>query len=291
MNFNRLFVQYYSSLNRKSLSSNSVVLYGYHSILSALSSKKRKKYHQLYFQQYDTTKDLTKINKQRKEIYNILSQWPMNERPTINFANKKELFKLSHNRPHNGYILICDQLSIPYLNYLPKLSKQQQQIYLLLDSIHDPENMGAIIRNASFYNINGILLPNKGSAPISNVVTKTSVGSSEYMNLFYINQNTFLDQYINDDQVDIIGLSLNNPFHKPLINLHDINQKKNIILVIGNESKGISNNILKKCNMLTKINGDINRSSGSYLDSLNVSASTAIALYALKEKKNKFLLL
>ncbi len=198
------------------------ILYGYHSVLASLTANKRKSYHHLYLQHYDTKLDLKKINKEREKIYNILKKKKILNKTSISFLDKKILNKMSNDRPHNGYILDCQPLYFPFIKELPYIedfsenlekknsekNKEKTNIHLLLDSIYDPQNLGSICRNSYFFGIKNIIL-SSDSCKINNTVHKVSSGCSEFLNFFYINNtNQYLNNIKNNDNVYIIGLTV-----------------------------------------------------------------------------------
>ncbi|KAG5440373.1 hypothetical protein PCK2_000506 [Pneumocystis canis] len=108
--------------------------------------------------------------------------------------NKGILNNYSFNRPHNGFVLEASPIQCLSLttyqdllnfqtNYFnsDKLkvlndlsSKNYLDLWLFLDEITDPMNMGAILRNAFYFRLNGVILAEKNCAPLSPVVSVAS---------------------------------------------------------------------------------------------------------------------
>ena len=135
-------------------------------------------------------------------------------------------------------------------------------IVLALDEIKDPGNLGTIIRIADWYGIKNIVA-SKETVDFYNpkVITATK-GSFTRVNIFY----TDLKDFLSAQKLPILGAFLNGE------NVHETKFSSNGIIVMGNESNGISKNIEK---LITK---KITIPSYGKAESLNVAIATAIIL-------------
>lgn len=152
---------------------------------------------------------------------------------------------------------------------------ERKKTYLFLDDIQDPGNMGTIIRTADWFAIDTIFMT-KGCADIyNNKVVQSTMGSLGRINAIEIDNTNDFFQNID---ADIFGTFLENSQ-----NIHEINNitDKPIILVMGNEGNGISNEVAKYVNRRITIPLSPNRIDDNKPDSLNVSIATAIALFKL----------
>ena len=142
----------------------------------------------------------------------------------------------------------------------------KNEIVLALDEIKDPGNLGTIIRIADWYGIKNIVA-SKETVDFYNpkVITATK-GSFTRVNMFYTNLNDFLSE----QKVPIFGAFLDGE------NVHETKFPKSGIIVMGNESNGISREIEK---LITK---KITIPSYGKAESLNVAIATAIILDNLK---------
>lgn len=150
--------------------------------------------------------------------------------------------------------------------------KAAPDIYLLLDSIQDPGNMGAIIRTAVGAGVKGIFLM-KGCVDVYNDKTVRSTMSAITKVPLY--ENVTLEDIMdlkNTHNLHFYGTALEEA--KPYT---DVSYAKPTVLVVGNEANGISKEVLNLCDERIKIPlyGDI--------ESLNVSIATALCLYKIRE--------
>lgn len=104
---------------------------------------------------------------------------------------------------HRGIAMKVSTVSYTYLPppyTLPKPpQKSLKSVYLALDQIVDPYNLGSIIRTSFYYGVSGIILSEKSHSPLSPLVSSASCGSMEYMveqkRLFQTNLPEFLGFY------------------------------------------------------------------------------------------------
>lgn len=157
--------------------------------------------------------------------------------------------------------------------------KKDYPLWIALDEIQDPQNMGAIIRNSVYYGVDGIITTDIRSSPLNATVSKASSGALEIANIYYPNN---LSRFIQQSKLNgwtVIGTSLS----EDAINLYE---NRNIfklnaptILVLGSEGKGIRKKVLENCsfNVILPPIG----SHGKAVGSLNVSSTLAILLHSL----------
>jgi len=133
-------------------------------------------------------------------------------------------------------------------NYFVKKSKIEKDnfIYndlgkeniLILDDIQDPRNLGALIRVSHWYGVNKIFCSLKTVDVYNPKVVQSSMGSLSGVSLFYLDILSFLKNIKMDNSLDIYLSLIKAP------SIYDVSLKNNFALVLGNESKGISNEIL-----------------------------------------------
>jgi len=158
------------------------------------------------------------------------------------------------------------------------LSVGENEIVLVLDEIKDPGNLGTIIRIADWYGIKNIVA-SKETVDFYNpkVITATK-GSFTRVNIFY----TDLDDFLAKTKLPVLGAFLNGE------NIHETKFPASGILLMGNESNGISKEIEKLVTKKITIPayGKVypNSLSGR-VESLNVAIATAIILDNWKQSK------
>jgi 23S rRNA (guanosine2251-2'-O)-methyltransferase len=179
---------------------------------------------------------------------------------------------------HNHQGLVAFISAIEYTDIevlLPGVfEKGKTPFILILDSITDVRNFGAIARTAECAGVDAILIASKGAAQVNEVAVKTSAGA---LNRIPVCRNhnlkdaiTFLKQS---------GLKILAATEKADTLYYVTDYKMPLAIIMGSEERGVSGEYLKLCDETIKIplNGEI--------ESLNVSVATGIVLFeAVKQR-------
>ena len=150
------------------------------------------------------------------------------------------------------------------------INPEKRQLFLILDKLNDPNNLGAIIRSCDAFGVDGIIIPNKNSIGITDTVVKVSTGAIFYVPIVTVsNINQTIDK-LKKNNFWIIGTDAG-----ANQSISEIKNDRNLALVIGSEGYGISNLVAKNCDYLVKI------PMTGHVNSLNASVSAGIMIYAL----------
>ena len=85
----------------------------------------------------------------------------------VKYASKHDLNMLCDNKRHQGVVLDAEALDVPLLDDLPRWDGQGlPPVWLALDEIVDPQNLGAMLRSAHFLGVDGVICCAKNSAPL-----------------------------------------------------------------------------------------------------------------------------
>ena len=155
-------------------------------------------------------------------------------------------------------------------------------LIVILDEIQDPHNVGAILRSAECSGVNGIILTKHHSATITSTVTKVSAGATEHIKICQVNNLAQTIDDLKEKGFWIVGSSLKpaSPSGGNSKNYTDVDYKMPVVLIVGNEEKGIRKLTASKCDFLVKI-----PMSGK-IQSLNVSVATGILLFEILRQRN-----
>jgi 21S rRNA (GM2251-2'-O)-methyltransferase len=258
-------------------------LYGTSVVLPALQQRKRSLLQLFINPQSNSEHIQTAINVAHQNAI------PINELPSA------KLDKLSESRPNQGMVLMASPLSIPTIQYfetsegiriktldgvIEKEPRREYPFIIALDRIIDPQNLGAIIRTAYFYGIDGVVKTTKDSSPINALVSKASAGAVEMTEIYNTNNlATFLRKssengwciYGTDLSADNV-LELSPELKTPKL----LNGPT--ILVVANEGSGMRQSLSNLCDVHLQIPGFERNEEGYRVDSLNVSVATGILI-------------
>lgn len=152
-------------------------------------------------------------------------------------------------------------------DFIEKLGPTADALLIALDEIQDPQNVGAILRSAGFFGVNGAILPRWRSAPVSEAAVRVSSGAIEYVPLIRVRNLSDSLLQLKDAGFQIIGADMDGV---PLSTLKPFGRR---VLVLGSEESGMRRLVSERCDKLVGI------PRRGKLDSLNVGAATAIFLY------------
>jgi 23S rRNA (guanosine2251-2'-O)-methyltransferase len=153
--------------------------------------------------------------------------------------------------------------------------KSEYPLILILDSIQDTHNVGAIIRTADCSGVDGIVITKHNSAPINETVVKTSAGASEHVKIAQVNN---LAQAI--DELKQNGFWIIGSYLEGAKDYTTVDYKIPAAIVVGNEEKGIRKLTADKCDYLVRI------PMKGKIQSLNVSVATGILLFEILRQRS-----
>lgn len=228
-------------------------VYGVGPVLAALSASRRE-FYTLYVQE---GLDLSSNNKKKKDKKGFERVLKMAEKIglTIKETSKHDLNMVVDNRPHQGLVLDASPLEMVKIKELDPVSIEEDagSLWVALDEVTDPQNLGAIIRSAYFFGASGVVLCAKNSAPLSGVVSKASAGSLELMELRYCkNMMQFLTSSA-ENGWRVLGGSV----APKSIPLNEVSPGEPTILVLGSEGTGLRPLVERSCTHLIRIPGNI----------------------------------
>ena len=243
--------------------SNRVLIYGKHPFFSVLRSKKRKIY------------EIFVSEKNRNEFFDIAKKENLSfDDKILNFVDTSKLDSIFpyQEKNHQGFILFASEKNrLTFDDFMANIGNNSELPRLLiLDQILDPHNLGAIIRTAVAFGINNVIVTSYNSVKDTPVVSKTSVGLNEIINLIeVVNLNSAIKD-LKKAGYFVIGLD-----GEAKNTIDRIGDARNLALVLGNEGRGIRELVKKNCDELVKIPME------NSVESLNVSVASAIAIYEL----------
>ncbi len=177
---------------------------------------------------------------------------------------------------HQGVIAFISEISYQKLESIIPFSYEQGKapLILILDRITDVRNLGAIARTAECAGVDGLLLPEKGSAQLNAVAIKTSAGA---LYKLPVSRSPNLKEsilFMKNSGLRIIAAT-----EKSSIDYTEADFTKPIALIVGSEEDGVSDEYLKLTDERVRIplQGEI--------ESLNVSVATGIILYEILRQR------
>jgi 23S rRNA (guanosine2251-2'-O)-methyltransferase len=149
-------------------------------------------------------------------------------------------------------------------------------LFLLLDQIQDPHNLGACIRSADAFGADAVIVPKHGSAPLSAVAIKAASGATETTPVCEVTNLAQCIETLKENGVWVLGAEMETD-----ATLFNTRLDGALAWVLGNEGKGLRRLTREKCDALVAIPMQ------GAVESLNVSNAAAVCLYATQAARYK----
>jgi 23S rRNA (guanosine2251-2'-O)-methyltransferase len=190
----------------------------------------------------------------------------------IDTRTAKELNVISHGDNHQG---VAIEVGVyPYAEFdepfVIARAANVPPLFLLLDQVQDPANVGRLLRTAEACGVHGVYMPDKGSGEITPAVVTASMGASEHMRVVRVTNMAQSIEMLKRSDVWIAGLDLS-PMAQELGRV-DLNRPLGV--VVGNEGSGIRRLVRDKCDLL------IHLPMRGNVQSLNAAIAGSIVLYS-----------
>ena len=229
------------------------------------------------------SKDLVKIlyiksplSKREKEIIKLAER----KKIKIKIVDKKEIESII-GKVYSIIAEVEENAEIGIDSFLDKtllskdLKEKRKPLIFILDSITDVNNLGAIIRNAYFFGVAGIIIPKDNSAKVNEKVYEISQGAAYHLPIF---TETNLNRTL--EKMKDKGFWIYYASEKGEIPLENFKFDSPTAIILGNEHSGVRETVKKNSDGSVVIN------SLNDFDSLNVSSASAIIGYAYSIFKN-----
>lgn len=194
-------------------------------------------------------------------------------------VDKNKLDTLSETKHHQGVIAFVAPIEYKDVDYILNIAKEREEepFILIADEIEDPHNLGALIRSAEVAGCHGVIIPKRRAVAVTEVVSKVSVGATEYMPIARVNNINETIRELKEKGVWIVGTdgSANTIYYE-----QDLTGP--IAIIVGSEGRGMNKLTMKSCDFLVKI------PMMGKITSLNASVSGGIVLFeTLKQRLSK----
>ena len=146
------------------------------------------------------------------------------------------------------------------------LDIQIQTPILVLDDISDPGNLGTLLRSASWYGINNVLVSSKSVDIYNPKVVRSAMGAHFHITNLHQLSEEKIQSILNDESINIIAATLNGSSHKNFV------PSNNWALILGNEAHGVTES------MLNIANDQVSIPKLGNMESLNVGVAGSVLI-------------
>ena len=197
---------------------------------------------------------------------------------SIQYVSGNTLDKMSNHHLHQGVIIRVK--SSPSVNTelgsLLSENNDRTPLYLILDGIQDPHNLGACLRTADAAGVGAVIIPKNRAVQVNATVKKVACGAAEHMPVIRVTNLARTLRELQKAGIWIIGTA-----NDARESIYDIDYGLPTALILGAEGKGIRTIIRKHCDKLVSI------PMLGKVESLNVSVAAGICLYEIIRQRGR----
>jgi 23S rRNA (guanosine2251-2'-O)-methyltransferase len=179
---------------------------------------------------------------------------------------REALTRRAGTSAHQGLVAVVREREV--LDTEDLLTGPAPRLVLALDGVEDPQNLGGLLRTAEAAGVDGILLTERRSAPLSPVAVKASAGASEHLRLARVVNLVRALETLKEQNLWCVGLD-----ERGTQDYNRFDFTSNTVVVLGREGAGLHDLVRKTCDHLLRI------PMAGKVSSLNVSAAGAVVLF------------
>ncbi|HEU5457660.1 MAG TPA: 23S rRNA (guanosine(2251)-2'-O)-methyltransferase RlmB [Terracidiphilus sp.] len=237
------------------------VLYGVHSVEEALRAGRRR-FDQVIVARERHDDRLARLIAECRQAGVRVRQEP-----------REQLTQIAGTAAHQGVVALVRPQQMLALEDLfeppaPGPNRKAARLLLALDGVEDPQNLGALLRVADGAGVDGVLLTERRSAPLSPVAVKASAGAAEHLRIARVVNLVRALEELKERNLWVIGLD-----ERGTQDYDRYDFTGDCVLVLGREGAGLHDLVRRTCDHLLRI------PMAGGVSSLNVSAAGAVVLY------------
>ncbi len=181
---------------------------------------------------------------------------------------------LPRDAVHQGVALQCNPLEeMDVRDLVIRMLNKPRAVLAILDQVTDPHNVGAILRSASAFGLDGVIMQKKHAPALDGVLAKTACGALEHIPIAQATNLSRAIEELKEAGYHVMGLD-----ERGRERLGDAPSPDKLALVLGSEGDGIRHLVKESCDSLICL------PTQGAIASLNVSNAAAVAFYAVMKK-------
>lgn len=240
------------------------ILYGYHSVFEALKAGRRKFESIMVYE--------NRSDKRLQAVVDLAGE----KQVAVQTLSGEELDRLAGFGRHQGIAARVSSFPVQSVSALLKLIEGRTEPFfiLILESIEDPQNTGALIRTALCAGVDYIVMPKDRCALPSAGVSRSSAGAMEHAPIFLATNLSILIHDLKKYGAWVSGLDAGGDK-----GLFDADLTGNLALVVGGEHTGLRPGVIKACDFILSIPME------TRITSLNASVAGGIAMFEARRQR------
>jgi 23S rRNA (guanosine2251-2'-O)-methyltransferase len=191
----------------------------------------------------------------------------------LRFESRETLDRLSGNLPHQGIVAVVSPKPVLGLEELLATARDPALV-VVLDGVEDPRNLGAVLRSAEAAGADGVVLPERHSAGLSETVGRASAGALEHVRVARVGNLVAALEALKARGLWIVGFDGSGTERWDAVDY-----RRPVALVLGGEGRGIRRLVKEHCDHLVAV------PLFGQVASLNVSVAAGIGLYEVVRQR------
>jgi 23S rRNA (guanosine2251-2'-O)-methyltransferase len=193
----------------------------------------------------------------------------------IRHEARNSLSELVGHTHHQGIALRVQEYPYADFDRILGLPIHEREPLIILDSVQDPQNLGAIMRSGCFLGAKAVIIPKDRSARVTAAVIKVAAGAASYIPVVQVVNLARALEQLKEAGHWIMGLDV-----EGRRSLYEADLSVPLGLVIGNEQKGLRPLIRKSCDLLVQVPAH------GPIQSLNAATAGAVALAEVQRQRS-----
>jgi 23S rRNA (guanosine2251-2'-O)-methyltransferase len=235
------------------------VLYGLHPVEEALKAGRRR---------FDCI--LVARERQDERLERLVTQFRQ-AGIRVRTESREQLTQVAKTPAHQGIVALVhskESMTIEDLFAPDPARAGSARLVLALDGVEDPQNLGALLRVADGAGVDGVILTERRSAPLSAAALKASAGAAEHLRIARLVNLVRALEDLKRQNLWIAGLD-----ERGTTDYDQFDLTGDLVIVLGREGAGLHDLVRRTCDHLLRI------PMAGGVSSLNVSAAGAVVLY------------
>ena len=194
----------------------------------------------------------------------------------VRFLPREQLDRTANTNTHQGVIAVTSSKQYADVDTLLEQRHGEYSFLVVLDSVEDPHNLGALIRTADAAGADGVIIPERRAAGLTGTAVKASAGASEHLPIARVtNISRTLDE-LKERNVWTVGLD-----ERGTQSYDEVDYNMHCAIVLGAEGKGMHSLVRGRCDFLVSI------PMLGKVPSLNVSVAGGVVMYEVVRQRRR----
>lgn len=213
-------------------------------------------------------------NKKRSRDLDYLIKIARAANIEVEFAETETIEKFVEGKTHGGVVAFVEDRKMQTIDDI--FARTTKPFIALLEGIEDPFNFGYCLRSLYAAGCNGVIVPSRNWTSVVDVVTKSSAGASEFINIVESD-----DLALTLQELKARGLTVYGANRKEATSLYETVFDKSLVIAIGGEKRGLSSKVANECqhNIFIPYAND-------FKNAINGSSATAIVSFEIFRQRS-----